>query len=152
MKMIFRSDMFGLSSTNHLRGNAVLHPEDDLVMMWWLRHLMSRWGVGLNTSDLTQQSGLITRIASDLVRHAKILLYCMEYRRPTTLAPMNEESWAQWGKNLIGKNLSIESSEVNVWLIWILTTKRKSLKRVETCQKKHFNFWLFCCINSFFQN
>ncbi len=38
------------------------------------------------------------------------------------------------------KNLSIESSEVNVWLVWILTTKHKSLKRVETCQKKHFNF------------
>ena len=49
-------------------------------------------------------------------------------------------------------NLSIESSEVNVWLVWILTTKRKSLKRVETCQKKHFNSWLFCHVNSFFQN
>jgi hypothetical protein len=40
-------------------------------------------------------------------------------------------------------NLSIESSEVNVWLVWILTTKSKSLKRVETCQKDHFTFWLF---------
>jgi hypothetical protein len=36
-------------------------------------------------------------------------------------------------------NLSIELSEVNVWLVLILTTKHKSLKRVETCQKKHFN-------------
>jgi hypothetical protein len=40
-------------------------------------------------------------------------------------------------------NLSIESSEVNMWLVRILTTKRKSLKRVETCQKKCFTFWLF---------
>ncbi len=40
-------------------------------------------------------------------------------------------------------NLSIESSEVNVWLVWILPTKCKSLKRVETCQKNHFTFWLF---------
>jgi hypothetical protein len=38
------------------------------------------------------------------------------------------------------KVLSIESSEVYVWLVWILTTKCKSLKRVETCQKKFFTF------------
>jgi hypothetical protein len=56
-------------------------------------------------------------------------------------------------KNLIGeKNLYIESSEVNLWLVWILTTKRKSLKRVETCQKKRFTFWLFYYVNLFFQN
>ena len=35
-------------------------------MMWWACHLISLWGVGLNTSDLTKQSGLITPIASDL--------------------------------------------------------------------------------------
>ncbi len=56
------------------------------------------------------------------------------------------------GKTLKEKKLSIELSEMYVWLVWVLTTKRKSLKRVETCQKKHFNFWLFCYINSFFQN
>ncbi len=33
------------------------------------------------------------------------------------------------------KNLSIELSKVKVWLAWILTTKCKSLKRVETCQR-----------------
>ncbi len=43
-------------------------------------------------------------------------------------------------------NLSIKSNEVNVWLVWILTTKRKSLKRVETCQKNHFTFWLFAML------
>ncbi len=82
----------------------------------------------------------------------KILLYCTEYRRPTALAPTNEESWAQWGKKPYRRknNLSIESSEVYVWLVWILTTKRKSLKRVETCQKKFFTFWLFFYAISFF--
>ncbi len=55
--MTIRSDVFGLSNTKHLRRNAV--------------------GIGLNTSDLTQRSGLLTRIASDLVRHAKntLVLY-----------------------------------------------------------------------------
>jgi hypothetical protein len=42
-------------------------------------------------------------------------------------------------KNLIGKNnLSIELNEVNVRLVWILATKRKSLKKVETCHEKYF--------------
>jgi hypothetical protein len=84
----------------------------------------------------------------------KIPLYCMEYNWPTTLTPTNEESpWAQWGKKLYRKlnDISIESSEVDVWLVWILTTKCKSLKRVETCQKKHFNFWLFCHVNRSFR-
>ncbi len=35
---------------------------------------------------------------------------------------------------------------MNVWLVWILSTKRKSLKRVETCQKKRFTFWLFAML------
>ncbi len=68
MEITISSDVFGLSSTKHLRRNAVLHPSHDVVMMWWLCHLISWWGVGLNTSDLTQRSGLITRIASDLCR------------------------------------------------------------------------------------
>jgi hypothetical protein len=66
MEITIRSDVFGLSSTEHLCRNAVLHPDDDVVMMWWLCHLISLRDVGLNTSDLTQRSGLITRIASDL--------------------------------------------------------------------------------------
>ena len=66
MENTIRSDMFGLSSTKHLRRNAVLHPGNDVVMMWWLCHLISRWGVGLNISDLIQRSGLIAPIASDL--------------------------------------------------------------------------------------
>jgi hypothetical protein len=77
MEITIRCDMFGLSSTKHLLRNVVLHPGNGLVMMWWLCHLISQWGVGLNTSDPTQWSGLITCIASDLVRHAKnpLVLY-----------------------------------------------------------------------------
>jgi hypothetical protein len=66
MEITISSDVFGLFSIKHLRRNAVLHPSNDVVMMWWLYHLISQLGVGLNTSDLTQWSGLITHIASDL--------------------------------------------------------------------------------------
>ncbi len=40
--MTIRSDVFGLSSTKDLRRNAVLHPNNDLVMMWGLCHLISQ--------------------------------------------------------------------------------------------------------------
>jgi hypothetical protein len=42
MEMTIRFDVFSLSSTKHLRRDAVLHPDKDLVMMWWLCHLISR--------------------------------------------------------------------------------------------------------------
>ncbi len=59
---------------------------------------------------------------------------------------LNEE------KTLLEKNnLSIESSEVNVGLVWIITTKCKSLKRVETCQKRAIHFLTVCYVNSFFR-
>jgi hypothetical protein len=32
MEITIRSDVFGLSSTKHLRRNAVLHPGNDLVI------------------------------------------------------------------------------------------------------------------------
>ncbi len=38
----------------------------------------------------------------------------------------------------------------HMWLNWVLTTKLKSLKRVETCQKKHFTSWLSCYVNLLF--
>ncbi len=47
MEMTIRSDVFGLSSTKHLRRNAVLHPGNDVAMMCWLCQLISQWGVGL---------------------------------------------------------------------------------------------------------
>jgi hypothetical protein len=42
MEITIRSEVFGLSSTKHLRRNAVLHPGNDVVVMRWLCHLMSR--------------------------------------------------------------------------------------------------------------
>ncbi len=111
-------------------------------MMWWI-FTLSLWKSSL---DGLASLHVLRLTLSDV---PKIPLYCMEYNQPTTLAPMNEESsWAQWGKKPYRKKqFSIEPSEVNVCSVWILTTKRKSLKRVETCQKKHFNSWLFCCVN-----
>ncbi len=40
-EMRMKSDMFGLSDTKCLRRNAVLHPGDDVVMMWWTCHRIS---------------------------------------------------------------------------------------------------------------
>ncbi len=39
----------------------------------------------------------------------------------------------------------------HMWLVWILPTKCKTLKRVETCQKKHFNSYgyLFYSLSRF---
>jgi hypothetical protein len=42
MEITIRSDVFGLSSTEPLHRNAVLHLGDDVVMMWWLCHLISQ--------------------------------------------------------------------------------------------------------------
>ncbi len=63
--------------------------------------------IWFNTSDLTQQSGLVTRIASDLGwARKKIPLYCMEYNRPTTRPdqlhtqrghPWDDNLWLFWG-------------------------------------------------------
>jgi hypothetical protein len=41
MEISISSDVFRLSSTKHLCRNAVLHPGDGVVMMWWLCHLIS---------------------------------------------------------------------------------------------------------------
>ncbi len=125
-------------------------------MMWWLCHLISQWGVGLNTSDLTQLSGLITRITSDLCQARQ--KYPCTVRSIIGLRDLPPRMKNQHGlneeKTLKEKNnLSIESSEVNVWLwlVWIPTTKRKSLTRLETCQKKHFTFWLFDIFTCYFR-
>jgi hypothetical protein len=42
MEITISSDVFGLSSTKHLRRNAVLHPRNDVVMMWWRCHIISQ--------------------------------------------------------------------------------------------------------------
>ncbi len=40
-EMHMRSDVFSLSNTQCLCRNAVLHPGDDAVMMWWTCHLIT---------------------------------------------------------------------------------------------------------------
>jgi hypothetical protein len=42
-EMHMKSDVFAQSNTNtkHLCRNAVLHQDDDVVMMWWTCHLMT---------------------------------------------------------------------------------------------------------------
>jgi hypothetical protein len=56
--------------------------------------------IGFNTSDLTQRSGLVTRIVSDHGRSCqKILLYCKEYNQPTT----------EWCENSIGEQVTAVS-------------------------------------------
>jgi hypothetical protein len=48
--------------------------------------------------------------------------------------------------DVLKNNLSIESSEANVWLVWILTTKHKYLKRVEKMSEEAFQFLtVFLC-------
>jgi hypothetical protein len=77
------------------------------TMIWW-------WCGGSATSYPDEVLGSTPKtwlngLASSHVLHLalsgtpKLLLYCTEYRWPTTLAPTNEESWAQWGKYLVGK-------------------------------------------------
>jgi hypothetical protein len=41
-EMHMNPDVFGLSNTKHLHRNAVLHPGDDVVMMWQTCHLISQ--------------------------------------------------------------------------------------------------------------
>ncbi len=102
MKITISSDMFGLSSTKPICRNAVLHLSNDVAMMWWLCHLISQWGVWLNTSDLTQWSGLSKRIASDLVRLPKI-------------------SCTVW--SIIGLGQSLTCSQTEIMPIWGLRKK-----------------------------
>jgi hypothetical protein len=145
-----KSYVFGLSNTEHLRRNAesCIRPSSPALRWWHGESLPCLFG---NPALMVWPP----HTYSVWLCQARQKYSCtVRNSQPTSLAPMNKESsWAQWGNNLIGKNnLSIELSEVIVWLVWILTTKRNSLKRVETCQKKHFNSWLFCHVNSFFQN
>ncbi len=126
-------------------------------MIWW-------WCSGSANLFLDEVLGSkpqawLNGLASSHVLHLtlsgapKILLYCTEYRRPTTLAPTNEESWAQWGKNLMGEknNLTIESSEVYMWLVWILTTKRtvflSYLILLDLIFKMVFTLWIYMYIS-----
>ncbi len=81
----------------------------------------------------------------------KILLYCMEYKRPTTLAPTNEAIMGSMRKKPYRRKITLYwvGWSVRVVSFWVLTTMRKSLKRVETCQNNHFIFWLFAMLTRF---
>jgi hypothetical protein len=81
-----------------------------------------------------------------------------------SLAPTNEESaWSLWGKTFIGKkSLNWVLVMWQVWLVWILTTKRKSLKRVENFERYVIfscyyllilliKWLLFCCVHLLFR-
>jgi hypothetical protein len=111
-------------------GPAVLRRGNDMVNLYLVSlEIQPRW------------SGLLTRIVSDLVRRAKNTLVLYGVFGLQHLPPQMKNHGLNEEKTLKEKkNLSIESSEMNVWLVWILTSKCKSLKRVETCQKKHFTF------------
>jgi hypothetical protein len=87
-------------------------------------------------------SGLLTSIVSDA--HQKYSCTVRSIGGLQHLPPQMKNHGLNEEKPYRRKNnLSIELSDVNVWLVRILTTECKSLKRVETCQKNHFNFWLF---------
>jgi hypothetical protein len=83
----------------------------------------------LNTSDLTQWSGLITRIASDLVSAPKILLYCTEYNWPTTVLWMCPHAW-QDQYNLHKKGMTPMD-------MCLLQTSLKGIKHMCTQEKAH---------------
>jgi hypothetical protein len=145
-KSLSKSYVFGLSNTEHLRRNAqsCIRTSSPALRWWrgeswpclfgnpslmvWPPHTCCVWPCQMRQKySCTVQSIIGLRHLPPQMKNQHGL---------------NEE------KNLIGENnLSIKLSEVNVWLVWILTTKRKSLKRVETCQRRHFNSWLFCYVN-----
>ncbi len=144
MEIAISSDVFGLSSTERLCRNAVLHPDNDVVIMWWLCHLISWWGVGLNTSDLTQWSGLITRIASDLCQaRQKYPCTVRSILGLQHLPPRMKNHGLNEGKKTYRRknNLSIESSEVSMRLVWVLTTL--SVRLSESWEKSEEGYsWL----------
>ncbi len=126
------------------------------MILWWCGGSATSYPDDVLGSTLqTWLSGLACSHVLHLTLSGapKILLYCTKYRRPTTLSPMNEASWDQWGKNLIGKKITLYWVKWSVRVVSLDTNNRKhkSLKRVETCQKKYFTFWLFCYVNSFFR-
>ncbi len=119
------------------------------AMMWW-------WCVGFANSypdevlGSTPQTWLSCLACSHVLcltlsGAPKIVLYCTEYSRPTTLAPTDEASWAQWEKKPYRRKITLYWVEWSVPVVSLDTNnrKRKTFVRVETCQKNHFTFWLF---------
>jgi hypothetical protein len=84
---------------------------------------------------LTQRSGSLTRLASDLSRaRQKVPSYCTKVRmygtisrRPTTLAPTNDKSaWLNEEKNHIGKKMISQLSACEVIRVVSLDTNNQA--------------------------
>ncbi len=113
------------SNTEHLRRNAQssIRTSSPVSRQWCGESLP--WKSSLDGLASSQVSHLTLSGAP------KILLYCTEYNQPTTLAPTNEKSLAQWGKNLIGGKKSLNWVEWSVRVVSLGTNnrKRKTLAR-----------------------
>ncbi len=110
-------------------------------MTWWI-FTLSLWKSsldGLASSHVLHQT---------LSGAPKIVLYCTEYKQPMTLAPTNEAIMSSMRKKPYRRKITLYwvKWSVRVVSFWVLTTMRKSLKRVETCQKNHFIFQLFAML------
>jgi hypothetical protein len=80
-----------MSDTNTYVG--MLSPVSGPAVLHWGNDVVNLYPVSLDIQP--QWSGLLTCIASDLVRCAKIPLYCMEYNWPTTYT---HRTWLRfWG-------------------------------------------------------
>ncbi len=125
--------MFGLSNTKHLCRNAqsCIRTSSPALRWWcgepatsepdsvvWPYHKSSVWPLP-GVPKVQFVSHLLPRMKN---QHG-----LNEEKNLTKEKMISQLSWVMW----------------HVWLVWVLTTKRKSLKRVETCQVKHFNSWLF---------
>jgi hypothetical protein len=78
-------------------------------------------------SELTQQSGSLTRLASDLGQARQKYLCRYLSRRLMSLAPTNEESaWLNEEKNHIGKRIISQLSACDVTRVVSLDTNNQA--------------------------
>ncbi len=78
-------------------------------------------------SELTQQSGSLTRLASDLGQACQKTFVRYLSRRLTSLAPTNEESvWLNEEKNHIGKKIISQLSACDVTCVVSLDTNNQA--------------------------
>jgi hypothetical protein len=86
---------------------------------------MVQYGASI-ISELTQWSGSLTRLASDLGQACQTFVKYLS-RRLTSLAPTNEESaWLNKEKNHIGKNIFSQSIACDVTRVVSLDTNNQA--------------------------
>ncbi len=120
-------------------GPAVLHRGNAVVSLY-VQTASSLWKSSLDGLASSHELHLTLSGAPKMLSRTVRSIGSLQYSPPWMKNHVLNEKKPYRRKN----NLSIASSEVNVWLVWILTTKRKSFKREETCEKNHnFTFWLF---------